>query len=414
MDVIIEKKTAKRGYYIYALVGLFTLGLSWLSVQPNAAEKINAAEVWVGQVQQGDMALSVSGFGTLKSKKTRLLTAYSNAVVDQILLRPGAVVNPDTVVLKLFDPAIEQAVKDAERELQQSKNQYLQLGLNQTREHLSQQSELELLRAALESAELEVSAQSQLIEQGIVSHIEYQRSVLEQRQLARRLDIEQKRIGQLAELHSARLSIAQSNIQAREEALTLIKQNQQRLVVKAGMSGVMQALAVELGQSVSSGQQLALIGSKAELYGLINIPQAQMQQVKLAQKVSIDTRNGFITGTVTRIEPVVTNGSLQVEVSLESELTSNARPELNVAAVIDIGRLENVLFMKKPINSQANGQGRLFRLTESGEQAVATTLQYGAETKDTIQIVSGATLNQRFILSDTSRWQQHQALSLVQ
>lgn len=415
MDVVLEKKKSfKFSYPIIGAVAIVLCVVAWLVLQPSAAVRVDAADIWVGQVKQGNLQQSVSGFGTLKSKTTRLLTSYSNATVDEILLRPGSIVSPDSVILKLFDPELDQAVKTAQRTLTQSKNQYLQLEINQKRELLSEESALEVLRSSLESAELEVTAQNQLIDHGIVSNIDYQRSLLEQRQLTRRLNIEQKRVKQLTELHQANLEIAKSNIKAQEEALALIQQTQDRLTVKAGIAGVMQSLSVELGQSVTPGQQLALVGSMSELYALINIPQANMRHVALQQNVNIDTRSGHISGVVSRIEPMVTNGSIQVEVTLHGDLTENARPELNIAGTISTGTLENVLYVQKPINGKAGAEGILYLLDESGKTAVATTLQYGAETKDTIQIVSGASVNQRFILSDMSRWKEHSALSIVQ
>ena len=415
MDVVVKKKKPFRLKYLLLCAATITVLIAiWLFWQPASYAKVDATGIWIGQVQQGDMQRSVSGFGALKSKTTRLLTSYSNATVDEILLRPGTIVDPDSVILKLFDPELDQAVKSAQRTLSQSKNQYLQLEINQKRELLSEKSELELLRSSLESAELEVAAQNQLIDHGIVSNIDYQRSLLEQRQLTRRLELEEARVAQLAELHQANLTIAKSNIHEQEEALALVEQAQKRLVVKAGIAGVVQSLSVELGQSVTPGQQLALVGSMAELYALIDIPQANMHHVELNQTVHIDTRSGMIPGYVSRIEPLVTNGSIQVEVTLDGELTENARPELNVAGKISIGTLENVLYVQKPINGKPDSQGVLFRLDESGSTATATTLQYGAETTDTIQIVAGASINQRFILSDMTRWKDHSALSIVQ
>lgn len=415
MDVVLEKKKSfKLSYLSMAAVAAVVIAVFWFSAGPTASASVDADDIWVGQVKQGDLQQSVSGFGTLKSKTTRLLTSYSNATVDEILLRPGSIVEPDSIILKLFDPELDQAVKSAQRTLKQSKNQYLQLEINQKRELLSEESALELLRSSLEGAKLEVSAQNQLIEHGIVSNIDYQRSLLQERQLTRRLDLEQKRVTQLAELHRANLTIAQSNIQAQEEALALVEQTQERLVVKAGIAGVMQSLSVELGQSVTPGQQLALVGSMKELYALINVPQANMHHVEMNQAVNIDTRSGVIPGYVSRIEPLVTKGSIQVEVTLNGELTENARPELNIAGKIATGTLKNVLYVQKPINGKPDSEGILYRLDELGKTAVATTLQYGAETTDTIQIVSGASLNQRFILSDMSRWKDHSALSIVQ
>jgi len=66
------------------------------------------------------------------------------------------------------------------------------------------------------------------------------------------------------------------------------------------------------------------------------------------------------------------------------------------------------------MNTKQGSQSKLYRLDEDGQSALATTLQFGAETKDTIEIVSGASVNQRFILSDMSRWQDHEKIAIVQ
>lgn len=414
MDVVVKpKKQYKRQVIGFALLSFVVLICIWLFMQPSHAQQIKVNDIWSDSVKQGELSLQVSGFGRLKSKKPRLLTAKSQATVDEIVLKPGAEVTPDSVILKLSDPHISQAVRDAKRALTDSKNQHLQTQINQKRELLSQQAEQARLQAELESAELEANAQEQLVSKGIVSNIDYQRTKLLARQLKRRLEIEATRISQLKELHSANLTISNSNILAQQEALDLVQQQQDDLTVKAGIHGVVQSLSVELGQAVNLGEQLALVGSSTDLYALLNVSQSKMQSIKLAQKVSIDTRRGQINGEVIRIDPVINNGNIQVEVALTGELTDNARPELNIEGTIAVGNLKKALFIKKPVNVKAFSTATLFKLTDNN-QAVATQIQFGAATDTQIQILAGAEPHEQFILSDMTRWQAHTQVAIVQ
>ncbi|MEK0157602.1 hypothetical protein [Pseudoalteromonas piscicida] len=173
------------------------------------------AKTWIAEVQQGDLEVSVSGYGQLKPKTPRLISAASDATVEEIVLRPGAQVNPDSIIMRLQDANLAYSLKDAKRSLAQLQDHYLQLDINQQRELLSHQADLEILRSELESAELEVSAQGELVEDGVVSKLDYQRAVLTHRQLKRHINIEQQRISQLQTLHKANLQLAQSNIDAR-------------------------------------------------------------------------------------------------------------------------------------------------------------------------------------------------------
>ena len=181
MDIKVETrpKTNIKQWLLGGAIAAIMISSFVLSRDHSA--QVPEADIWVGEVKQGDLQQTVGGFGRLKSKDTRLLTAYSAATVEEILLKPGALVTPDSVIARLVDPALAQSVKAAERMLTQTKNQLLQLQINQKRELLAQRSALEVMRSRQESAELEVSAQDQLAQQGVVSQLEFQRSLLEHR-----------------------------------------------------------------------------------------------------------------------------------------------------------------------------------------------------------------------------------------
>ncbi|KGJ97971.1 efflux RND transporter periplasmic adaptor subunit [Thalassotalea sp. ND16A] len=388
------------------VVGICALSVfGWLALQPSGAHKVSRDNIWSAQVQQGDLAVQVQAYGKLKSKAQRLLTAPADAVVDEIVLKPGAIVTADTILLRLSNPEIEQQVKDTRRERENRLTNYRQLMINQQSELLSRQASLELLLSDLELAKLKVEAETPLVANGIISTINFKRSELEQRQLSRRYDIEQQRLAQLKQLHQENLLIAQDRIEQQNEQVAVLNQKYERLTVRAGIDGVLQSLPLELGQSVSFGQQLALVGSMDKLIATLTIPQSQMQKIQLQQDVSIDTRAGVVAGTVSRIDPVVVDGSIQVEVALSGELPKNSRPELNINGTIFTASLHDVYYLKKPVNAQPGGIGTLFKLQQDSSVAQAVDVTYGEETGEFIQILTGVNSGDSFILSDMSRWQ---------
>ncbi|PCK33094.1 efflux RND transporter periplasmic adaptor subunit [Pseudoalteromonas piscicida] len=405
MDIQVEHKKRNKVNWLWAVGGtVFAVFIIWLLIQPSAQASLPIAKTWIAEVQQGDLEVSVSGYGQLKSKKPRLISAASDATVEEILLRPGAEVTPESIIMKLQDVNLAQSLKDAKRSLAQSQERYLQLDINQQRERLSHQADLEILRSELESAELEVTAQGELVEDGVVSKLDYQRAVLTHRQLKRRIDIEQQRLSQLETLHKANLQLAQSNIDASNEAFLLVQDRVNKLTVRAGIKGVLQQLHVELGQSVSLGTQLVLVGSTIDLYAQLQIPQAYAQQIKLHQQVSINTRSDLITGQVSRINPMVQNGNIEVEVTLPTNLPSSARPELNIEGKVAIDTLKSALFIDKPVGAKPFSNATLYRVDKENQQAHAIQVHYGAETAQHIQLLDGAAIAQQFILSDMASY----------
>ncbi|MFT5677315.1 MAG: HlyD family secretion protein, partial [Paraglaciecola sp.] len=328
------KHTSKKRSLVFLTIAILVTVSAWSLSQPSGSQKISREQIWIGKVQQGDLSMQVEGYGKLKSKIQRLLAAPADATVDEIVLKPGALVSAESVILRLTNPEIEQQVKDEIRELDNRNTNYLQLELNQQRELLSQKAEKEQLLAQFEIAQLTVEAEQKLVTMGIISGIEFKRSQLDLRQLSRRLEIDEERFSQLVEVQQKGLEIQTKLIEQQQENVQAIKQRFNRLTVKAGIDGVLQSLPVELGQTVSFGQQVALVGSVDNLYAMLNVSQSQMEQVKINQAVVIDTRAGSIKGHVSRISPVVTQNTIAVEVALESELPQNARPELNIDGVI--------------------------------------------------------------------------------
>ncbi|OUS28074.1 hypothetical protein A9Q98_08015 [Thalassotalea sp. 42_200_T64] len=417
MDVKIKQtktnKASKTKLMLFA--GICALSVfSWLALQPSGAHKVSADNIWSARVQQGDLAVQVQAYGKLKSKAQRLLTAPADAVVDEIVLKPGAIVTADTILLRLSNPEIEQLVKDTRRERENRLTNNRQLMINQQSELLSRQASLEMLLSDLELAKLKVEAETPLVANGIISTINFKRSELEQRQLSRRYHIEQQRLAQLKQLHQENLLIAKDRIEQQTEQVAVLKQKFDRLTVRAGIDGVLQNLPLELGQSVSVGQQLALVGSMDKLIATLTVAQSQMQKIQLHQKVSIDTRAGLVAGTISRIDPVVVQGSIQVDVELTGELPKNSRPELNINGTIFTASLHNVYYLKKPVNAQSGGIGTLFKLQPDSSVAQAVNVTYGEETGEFIQILTGVNSGDSFILSDMSRWQDLAQITITQ
>ena len=56
---------------------------------------------------------------------------------------------------------------------------------------------------------------------------------------------------------------------------------------------------------------------------------------------------------MSRIDPAVVNGTVTVDVRLEGELPSGARPDLSVDGSIEIERLNDVLYVGRPVSGSA-------------------------------------------------------------
>ena len=414
MDI---KRTKPRSHFKKWLVsvGVVTFILIiWQLSQPQASAKIKASEVWLGQVQRGNLIAEVEGFGTLQSKYQRLLTAEVQATVEEIVLKPGADIKENDVILRLVNPDLAQQLNNQKIEVERQQANLRQAQLNQKREVLALEAQLATLNAQYKAAKLKLEAESKLAERGIVSQLDIKRSQLDMEQYEQRFEIEQRRMKQLKLVHTEAIKIQQELIKQHQGELATIQRRFDNLTVRATNAGVLQRLPVELGQSVSAGSQLALIGSVNELVALVDISQSQISNVSTGQPVTVKVRDKDLIGEVLRIDPEVSNGTVSVEVALTGDLPTNARPEMNIEAHINTGTLTNTLYIERPINSRANTSAQLFVVNSQQQSAQKQPIQLGMQAGKYIQIVAGVNESDQIILSDTSHWQQYQSIMLTQ
>ena len=414
MDIKRKKTSYKAKKWLVSGV-IITLALMiWQLSETEAAAKVNVSDIWLGKVQRGDLIAEVEGFGTLQSKYQRLLTAEVQATVEEIILKPGADVKADDVIMRLVNPDLAQQLNNQKIEVKRQQANLRQTQLNQKREVLALEAQLATHNAQYKAAKFKLEAESSLAKRGIVSQLDIKRSQLDMDQYEQRFEIEQRRLAQLKQVHAGAIKIQQELIKQYQGELATIQRRFDNLTVRAGNTGVLQRLPVELGQSVAAGSQLALIGSVNELVALVDISQSQISNVVKGQIVTVNLRDESLKGKVLRIDPEVTNGKVTVEVALNGELPSSARPEMNIEARINTGTLINTLYIERPINARANSNSLLFVVNSQQQSAQQTSIQLGVQAGKYIQINAGVKEFDQIILSDTSHWQQHQSIMLTQ
>jgi len=394
-----------------AIPALLLLGA--LLAQPANLRKIERNQLLLGKVQRGDLQVTVEGYGVLRSNRQRLITALTAATVEEVLLHPGARVGVDSVILRLANPELERELETAAMALAQQEADLRRLKLNNQRDLLAERASLAQLGAELETVKLRREAEQKLVDQGAVSLLTYKTTVLQQEQTQQRLQLQQRRIEQLADVVKESQVVQQQQVNQARAQLESMQRRVDSLTVRAGMEGVLQRLPVELGQSLAAGWELALVGSRRDLLALVQVSQSRAEQLRIGQAAEISINREHIPGTVARIAPQVQEGSVEVEITLRGKLPASARPERNVGARIFTATLENALFIERPLNVRSHADATLFRLEGNGDLARRQPLRFGEEAGRFIQIVSGASENERFILSDMANYSDIEQLRVI-
>ena len=394
------RRNALIGGGVVALVAI----TAWtLSLDP-ASQTIERSAVLIDSVRRGDVVREVRGPGTLVPEHIRWITAQASARVERLASESGRNVGSGELLLELSNPDLQIQTMQAEQQVRQAQIELLNLKTTLRSQLLTQQGVVANTRTQYVSATQEAAAADSLAKRKLMSDFEVQTKRAQRDEYTTRLRVEQERLKLMEEAIDSQIATQASQV----EQLKAIAANQQNrlrsLQVRAPEAGVLQDLTLQLGQWVPEGTTLAKVVQPGQLKAVLRIPESQAKDVTIGQKASVDTRNGFVAGHVTRKDPSAQSGSVTVDVALDGTLPNGAVPDLSVDGTIVIEKLSNVLYSGRPAFSAGSGSAALFRLAEDGRTADRVPVQLGRSSVNVIEIIRGLAVGDKIIVSDMSQY----------
>ena len=405
-----RQKRIKR--IIYGAVAALAVGgitMALYRLKP-AAPTVEAATLWPDTVKRGPMLVQVRGLGTLVPEDIRWITAQSNARVEKIVLRSGATVNPESIILELSDPQLQSDASAAEGAFHQAQADLDSLKVQLDNTLMNLKSQAAQVESNFQTATMQAKVDKQLFDAGLGPKTTADLSKVKAEQLAVQEELAQQSVKIAADSSKAQLASQQAKLDSAQAAYSLKKAQLDALHVRAHIKGVLQCVCtasgtnIEEGQTVTLGTNMARVADPTRLKATVQIPETQAKDVLLMQKAEVDTRNGIVPGHVTRVDASVVNGTRGVDISLDGPLPSGAVPDLSVDGTITTSNLQNVLYVGRPVHGEPNSTVGIFKYTPDGRDAYRTSVSFGLASVNAIEIKNGLKEGDKVILSDMSTW----------
>jgi HlyD family secretion protein len=403
----IKKKKMRRQIILAGcgVVALAVVAFFVTRLKP-AAPEVDRATVWTDTVKRGPLLRQVRGPGTLvpREDKIRLIPAETAATVVRIRVLPGAKVEPNTILMDLVDPQLQQELLDAQLQLKGAEADYINTRAKVQSDLMDQKAAGATVGADYSQAQLQARTDKSLYDLGVISGLTYSASKGKADELTTRNDLEKQRLTLNEKAIETQLAVQQTKVEQAKALLALKQREQDALSVRAGISGVLVELDHQVGEHVDVGTTLAKVVQPDQLKASLKIAETQARDIQIGQPAEIDTHNGVIDGKVMRIDPGVLNGTVTVDVELAGALPLGARPDLSVDGTIDLDRMADVLFVGRPAFGNENSTISLFKLGVDGKTAVRVPVKVGRASVNSIQVMEGLQDGDTVILSDMSRW----------
>jgi RND family efflux transporter MFP subunit len=405
---LLQKRKRRLWIGSGVVVVLVAVALLAVSRLKPAAPTVDRSTIWPDTVKRGDLTIQVRGStGSLvpREDSIELIPAQTDATVVRILVLPGAKVTPDTVVMDMTDPQLEQELLSAQSALKGAQADYKSLNATLQSTLMDKKIAAAQVSASYTQDQRQAQTDEALYKLGVVSGLVSSASKNTADQLTAQQKLSQEQLDVNAKAIEVQLASAQTKVEQAKAQLDLYQKQSEALHVRAGISGVLAQLPVPLqvGQHVTAGTSVAKVIQLDKLKAALQIAETQARDIQIGQPASIDTHNGIIPGHVSRIDPSVLNGTVTVDVALDGPLPAGARPDLSVDGTIDLARLTNVLYVGRPALGNENSTLSLFKIDPDGKGAVRVPVKVGRASVNAIQVLEGLKEGDEVILSDMSR-----------
>ncbi|NQZ81523.1 MAG: HlyD family efflux transporter periplasmic adaptor subunit [Colwellia sp.] len=417
MDTIrAREKTPIWRKYWYLAVGVVLIFSTYFfkSMVGSASFIVVKDELVIATVKQGNFRVNVRASGVLKPENIRWVSSQVSGRVEQAFVKAGAIVSKGQILMQLSNPELHRELEQARWEFKAKKAENHAAFVALESQLLDLKNSVVEADYSYQGSKLKLDAETQLFEQknGTVSALDYQRSKLEVKQKIQYWQSQKQKVVKMDANLLATKTAQQARLGLVENNYLRIKDQVASLAIKATTDGVVQQVSLVLGEQTQVGGSVALIADQKSLFAELQVQEIKISDIVLGQTVVVDTRTSKITGEVIRIDPAVNAGMVQVDVKLTSALPNEARPDLTVDGLIEISNIDNALYVKRPVFAPKHSKAGLFRLTKDQQFAQKQTVALGQSSVNQIQILSGLSVGDEVIISDTSDWQEHQEIMI--
>ncbi|KAB8061272.1 HlyD family efflux transporter periplasmic adaptor subunit [Janthinobacterium sp. FT14W] len=396
-----------------AVVALVVTGLgASVAFIDFSTARVDSTKIAISTVEQGTLEIKVRGSGQLLPKNVEYIGAQINGRVIKKYVQPGDVTKVGQVLLELTNPQLVAKAEEAYSAWQGAVTELRATESDLKTNLLNQEIALTQARFGLQSAQLQLEAETELKAANLVPEVDFKRTQLNVKQLKQALDIGQDRVNALRANIQMKVAVNQARVTELARALERAKNDVSNLKVVAGIDGIVQVFKVDIGQELASGQSIGNIAQPNSLYAELKVPARDAAEVQIGQNVAVDTHNGIVNGAVSRVDPAITNGIVVVDVALKDALPTGARPQLAVDGDIYLVRLPNALYVRKPPYAQPNSPVSIYKLDDSANYADKVVIKSGKLSLTLMQVLQGLKAGDRIITSEAGDWQNKERIRI--
>ena len=384
---------------IVGILAFIALDRFWL----RAGAGIELADFLIAEVRRGALSIEVQGAGALEPVSERWVTVAVEGTVEQVLARPGQKLARGDGIVRLANPQVRRRLGQARLALAEMRADDRRHAADVTNRRLAAEARLLEVRAGHDEQRLRLEAMEELRDQQAVSEVDFRSQEIRTGQAEAQAEFEARRFEELKVAMQAERDASETRLAARRAALNEAEAELDALAVASGVEGTLRELFVDPGAFVAAGGRVARVVDTSALTAVVRVPEFYASHLTPGQNAVASVLDRRIPGTVTRVDPAVTDGTVAIDVEFGEPLPPGARPDLSVRATVTVAELPDVLHVRRPLRVRDYTTADVFLLAQNEGLASRTAVRFGMGTLKDVEVLDGLSEGDRILLGSASR-----------
>ncbi|MCO5286277.1 MAG: efflux RND transporter periplasmic adaptor subunit [Chitinophagaceae bacterium] len=402
MDRIIEKKkwNRKRILSITGVAALiilivasfyFTSGKSKLNVDPE--------RITVGEVKQGNFKEFIPVNGIVLPKTTIYLDAIEGGRVEEKFVEDGAIMKKGQPILRLSNTDLQLGLVTQQTNVYNLLTQ-MQISKNAAQQNtVSKLNQLADVESEFREAERLYNLNKKLYEQKAIGLQEFEKTRNNYDYLTQKRKLSKQILAQDSVSNLQQVQQAQQSFEGSQNALKVMRQKVEDLIVRAPIDGQLTSLDAEVGQSKNKGERLGQIDVLDGYKVRVDIDEHYISRIYPGLTGEFEFNNKTYRLTIKKIYDQVANGRFQVDMEFSDSVPEGIRRGQSLQIRLSLSDAATALLLPKGGFYQQTGGNWIFKLSKDGAKAYRVDIQLGRQNPDYFEVLSGLQPGDRVITS---------------
>ena len=413
MDRAIQKKrfTPQRIALGLGIVAFLVFAVRTLLTGSQSSLNVNREKITVSKVERGVFDEFIVVTGVVQPLKTYQLDAIEGGYVAQKLLDGGATVRQGDLILKLENQRLTMDYVNRETEMYRLINELENTKLSLKQNKFTLRRTLSELDFQIQQAKLDHERNSKLVADKVISQQEYERTKITYERLTQQREIEIENQKFQEENSLVQIKQLEGTLDRTRMNLTMMKQNLENLAVKAPVSGLLSRVDVEIGSSITAGQNIGQIDDLNGFKMRVEVDEHYISRIFPGLEGSFEFNGGSTKLVVNKVYPEVRNGRFDVDMVF-SKIPDGIRRGQSVPVRLQLGKPAEATLLATGGFFSDTGGNWVYVLSESGATASKRNISLGRKNPQFFEVLSGLEAGEQVITSSYENFGDKDVLNL--